>query len=133
MNRIRHALYLAAVPALLLVACAGDPPVLDVVHLGLGADGHTASLVPGDPVLEESRRWVGVSRRYANYRRLTLTLPALWSAEVVVVAALGQAKAAVLKDALEYPDSPLPVALAIRGARRAVMLLDPAAAARLAP
>jgi 6-phosphogluconolactonase len=75
-----------------LIACAGNPPLLDVVHLGLGADGHTASLVAGDPVLEESCRWVGVSRRYENYRRLTLTLPTLSLARCVVWFVLGAAR-----------------------------------------
>ena len=61
-------------------------------------------------------------------RRLTLTLPALWEAAVVVVAALGEAKAGVMREALEEPSCPLPVALAMRGARRVVVLLDPASA-----
>ncbi len=52
----------------------------------------------------------------------------LWQAAVVVVAALGEAKAAVLREALEEPASPLPITLAMRGARRTVVLLDPPAA-----
>jgi len=52
------------------------PEILDVVHLGLGDDGHTASLVPGDPVLDVSDRRVGITKPYRGHRRMTLTYPA---------------------------------------------------------
>ncbi len=52
------------------------PEVLDVVHLGLGDDGHTASLVPGDPALDVTDRRVAVTNPYRGHRRMTLTLPA---------------------------------------------------------
>ena len=54
---------------------AGAPPVLDLVHLGLGADRHTASLVPGDPVLAVSNADVAVTGEYQGRRRMTLTYP----------------------------------------------------------
>ncbi len=58
---------------------AGTPPILDFVHLGLGADGHTASLVPGDPVLEVTAADVAVTGVYQGRRRMTLTYPIIES------------------------------------------------------
>jgi 6-phosphogluconolactonase len=111
----------------------GAPPRLDIALLGVGPDGHVCSLFPGHPLLLERERSVAPIEDSPKPppRRLTLTLPALWSAEVLVVAALGEGKAAVLRDALEDPGSELPVALAMRGARGALVLLDPPAASLL--
>lgn len=86
----------AAQYARTLTECSGEPPTLDIVHLGIGADGHTASLFADDSLLQETQRTVAVSRSYEGYRRLTLTLPVFNRARRVVWFAVGAARRAAL-------------------------------------
>lgn len=74
---------------------SGTPPRIDIVQLGLGDDGHTASLVPGDPVLE-SRKVVAVSEPYRGHRRITLTLATLNHAGWILWIVTGEEKAEAL-------------------------------------
>jgi 6-phosphogluconolactonase len=75
---------------------AGSPPVLDLVHLGLGPDGHTASLIPGDSVLDISDADVALTGVYQKRRRMTLTYPLLNRARFVLWVVTGAEKAAML-------------------------------------
>lgn len=111
----------------------GVPPRLDLVLLGLGADGHTASLFPGTPALRETTRLVAaVSAERLGVSRLTLTLPVLNAAAVILFLVSGEAKAEALRAVLEptRPEPPLPARL-VRPRDGTLTWLVDAAAARL--
>ena len=100
------------------------PARFDLVHLGLGADGHTASLVPGDPVLEVTDRLVAVTGLYRGHRRMTLTYPALARADQIMWLVTGASKHDAL-DRLLAGDQSIPAARV--QARRSVIFADPPA------
>ena len=116
-----------------LVRVLGKTPRFDVVLLGVGPDGHVASLFPGHAALSEEQQ-LAVPVTDAPKpppRRLTLTLPMLTSAERVIVMALGESKAAVMQEALDDKNSSLPVSLVLRRASRSLVLLDEEAGAHV--
>jgi 6-phosphogluconolactonase len=124
-----------------LKSVAGDPPHLDLAILGVGPDGHIASIFPGLPAEARSAKADGTGRQpcsapvIAIYdspkppaRRLTLTMSILASAGLVIVAALGESKAGVMRAALHESDTATPVAELLRRAPSSLVMLDRPAA-----
>jgi len=107
---------------------AGSPPVLDLVHLGLGPDGHTASLVPGDPVLDVTDSDVAVTGVYQGRRRMTLTYPILNRSRQVLWLVTGHDKVEMV-GRLYAGDASIPAGRVRR--EHALMLADHAAAGQL--
>ena len=118
----------AAYYAQTLRQIAGSPPVLDLVHLGLGPDGHTASLVPGDAVLNVTERDVALTGVYQKRRRMTLTYPLINRARKILWVATGAEKAGMLAR-LRNGDASIPAGKIRR--TEALVLADQAAAAGL--
>jgi 6-phosphogluconolactonase len=107
---------------------AGSPPVLDLVHLGLGPDGHTASLVPGDPVLAVDDADVALTGVYQGRRRMTLTYPVLDRGRRVLWVVTGSEKAEMLAR-LRDQDPSIPAGRVSQA--HALVLADSAAAGQL--
>jgi 6-phosphogluconolactonase len=101
------------------------PQRFDLVHLGLGPDGHTASLVPGDPVLEVADRMVAVTQPYQGHPRMTLTYPALVRADQLMWLITGADKREPLTKLLAGDES-IPAGRVL--ATRSLILADEAAA-----
>lgn len=108
---------------------AGSPPTLDLVHLGLGPDGHTASLIPGDPVLNVNDADVAMTGIYQGRRWMTLTYPIINRSRRILWVVTGGEKMRML-DRLLVGDESIPVGRIRR--EQALLLADAAAAGRLA-
>lgn len=104
----------------------GSAPLFDFTILGLGEDGHTASLLPGQPVLHERTRWVAAVPQGRGEPRITLTYPALESSRFTLFLVSGAAKRDALARA-RAGDADLPAG-ALRAKGRVLWLADRAAA-----
>jgi 6-phosphogluconolactonase len=109
-------------------------PVFDLIFLGMGDDGHTASLFPGTQALQEKAHWVKENWvEKLNTYRITLTAPVINQADAILFLVAGAGKAQVLHEVLEGPHHPelLPSQLIRPSNSEAVWLIDEAAAAQL--
>ena len=109
-----------------LLAVAGTPPRLDLIVLGVGPDGHVASLFPSHDTLRRSPDWILAvdDAPKPPPARLSLGLPTLASARAIWFVAFGAGKAGVVAEARTSPDSPLPAAVVARSGPAIRWFLD---------
>lgn len=110
-----------------LAAVAGSPPILDIVQLGMGVDGHTASLLPGAATLKITDRDVAATEVYSGTRRMTMTLPCINRARAHCWIITGAQKAARLRELLAGREE-IPAAKVTRD--NAIVFVDAAAVSR---
>ena len=111
-----------------LCKIAGNPPVIDLVHLGLGPDGHTASLIPGDPVLNLDLQDVAITGVYQGRTRMTLTYPVINRARNILWVVTGSEKVSML-NRLINGDASIPAGRVCQD--NAIILADNDAAGKL--
>jgi len=105
---------------------AGTPVVFDLIQLGMGGDGHTASLIPNDPILGVEDRDVAISEKYQGRLRMSLTWPVLDRAKELLWVIGGESK----QDAVRlFLDGDVSIPATLPTQARATVLLDQAAAA----
>jgi len=110
-----------------LIKLCGNPPKLDLIHLGLGEDGHTASLLPDDPA-RNSQELVTITKEYQGLQRMTMTYPVINAAQQRLWIVTGANKQSMLERLYQGDDS-IPAGLVER--TNAIILADQNAAGNL--
>jgi len=107
-------------------------PEFDLIMLGIGEDGHTASLFPGSSSLKEKQRLtIPVIAVKPPHKRISLTLPVLTNAQRIIFLVTGSEKARIVREIVEESESRLPASLVRRRARSAYLVMDESAASLL--
>jgi 6-phosphogluconolactonase len=107
-------------------------PEFDLIMLGIGQDGHTASLFPGAPSLEEQKRVaIPVIAERPPHKRISLSLPVLTNARRIIFLVIGSEKAGIVREIFEDRESRLPASLVRRMARSVYLVMDEGAASLL--